>query len=230
MKTRNAMKRSSLIVAMLALIAGTEKRAEAGTILSVVGNNEGAFTIGGLAGGGGFSQVVGASWTQTGSYTDVAIAAFILENGGSDTINAYLVRGSVPQPVTSEVAHTSFNVNNGLSSPTIFMGLTLGPGTYTLVLASSTELGNTMGWEDSSAPTIQLDTGVSLNFKGYTSFDSSPPAYAPNDPNFLPQNGSAYLDYIVTGTAVPEPSSFVLAGTALMGLAGTGLWRRKAKG
>jgi hypothetical protein len=59
-----------------------------GTILSISGQDNGGYTVGGLS-GGPYSQVVGASWTQMQSYTNVYIYVDILENVGSDTVNAY---------------------------------------------------------------------------------------------------------------------------------------------
>jgi hypothetical protein len=139
----------------------------------------------------------------------------ILENG-SDTIDAYLVRGIIPQPKSNEVAHVSFTASGtGLFTYTVFSGLSLGAGTYSLVLDSPTESGGSAGWEYSASPQITLGAGVSTNGPAYISFDTSVPSYAPNDPNFRYTNQGVTLDYIVAGTAVPEPSSIVMAGLGL---------------
>jgi hypothetical protein len=224
---RNFMKRSALPLAMTAALIGGMGRADADTIVSITGQNNGGYVLGALS--DGYSQVVAASWTQTQSYTNVSVYVPILETG-SDTIDAYLVRGTVPQPESNEIAQTTFTAFNGLTTYAVFSGLSLGAGTYSIVLDSPTESNYSTGWEYSASPQITLGTGVSTNGPAYTSFDTSVPSYAPDDPNFRYTNQGVTLDYIVTGTvaSVPEPSSIVIAGIGLAVLGGFALRRRNA--
>jgi hypothetical protein len=99
-----------------------------------------------------------------------------------------------------------------------------------VLLSSPTSIDNRIGWLYSASPTIVEDTGVNLPFKAYTSFDTAPPAYPPDDPNFIPNNSGAYLNILVEGTpaAVPEPTSLVLG--SLAGLIGLGCaWYRRQR-
>jgi hypothetical protein len=217
--------RKALAAAMLGLMVGAVPATDAGTILSVSGMNNGGFSIGGLN-PSSFSQVVGLSWSQTQGYSDVAIGVPILiDVPAGDIVDAYLVRGTVPQPQSSEIAHTSFTLPNIVTVvyEALFSGLDLGPGTYSVVLSSLTSIDNRIGWLYSAGPTIVEDTGVTLLNMAYTSFDTSPPSYPPDDPNFRPNNtAGATLNIAVFGTAAPNPEPTSLVLGSLAGLIGLG--------
>src|SRR5271156_811648 len=91
----------------------------------------------------------GISWTQTGSYTDVTISAFLSSLGGSDgTGTVYLTDQIGPgTTVANQIAETTVSglAFGPATATTVFSGLDLGPGTYYLVTANNLG-GGGLGW------------------------------------------------------------------------------------
>jgi hypothetical protein len=216
---KNSPTHIAVAVTMLGFMFGAAGRSEAGTVISVTGQDNGHLVIGGLS-SGSFLQVPAVSWSQTQAYSDVFINVF-LAGSSSETVDAYLVRGTVPQPSSSQVAFTSFSTSAspGVMNYLVFSNLTLAAGTYSLVLDSTTSFQSSLGWAYTASPQIVEDTGVNLINAATSSVVSSPPDYPPDSSNFTPNSG-IFLDFVVAGNAaVPEPSSFVLASlAALFGL------------
>ena len=207
--------RIAMAVTMLGFMLSAAGRGEAGTVLSVTGDDNGHLVVGGLSGGGSNLQIPAVTWSQTQAYSSVFITVFLIDST-SDTVDAYLVRGSVPQPASSQVAFTSFSTspNSGVLNYLVFSNLTLAAGTYSLVLDSPTSFQSSLGWKYSAAPQIVEDTGVNLINAASASFLGSQPAYPPDAPNFTSDSGIS-LNFVVEGVAaVPEPSSIVLASLA----------------
>jgi hypothetical protein len=193
----------------------------ASTIVSVTGVNAGGFLLSGI-------QVVGASWTQTNNYTDVAISA-VLNGITTDTVTAYLTTQIGPGTTTaSEVARTTASLPGVfLQGVMLFQIPLLSSGTYYLTLSDA---GNSFdSWGDTATGLIAVDSGVTRNSDyAFTNFGGNPPAaYAPATP-FLIQSsapGAPILEYQVTGTAVPEPGTASLFGMVAVGLV---VWKRGA--
>jgi hypothetical protein len=87
--------------------------------------------------------------------------------------------------------------------------ITLAAGTYWFTLggATSVENGHFLGWDVNNGPSVAFATGVG-NLNGYE------------------EPGSNSETFSINGIATPEPSSFLLLGTGLAGLALLGM--RKA--
>ena len=100
-----------LAAAMMGLMVGVAGPASAGTILSVSGDNNGGFSIGGLN-PPSLSQVVALSWSQTQAYSDVTINAD--PGGRRHGRHRQRLSGTRhrPQPLSNEVAHTTFTLPN----------------------------------------------------------------------------------------------------------------------
>ena len=170
---------------------------------------------GGLSGAEGGLWVV--SWTQTGTYTDVTIGANIAVNGGNPseeaTGTAYLMTQIGAGTTISDEKETgpvSVMGNPGLNDmTTIFSGLSLGPGTYYLVIdPSSVNLADSLVWAAAGTPTQTLGTDVSdvMAFSATTTNAAFPPANT-----FA--TGQLTPIFSVTGdlgvTTTPEPSTTV---------------------
>jgi hypothetical protein len=104
----------------------------AGTIVSVTGTAAANFTLG----GSDQDEVLEASWTTLGSYFNVSIAADLGANDSlSPSISAYLTTGIGPTETDAdEIAGITFDPATDNEIDNLFSGLTLGPGTYNLVL------------------------------------------------------------------------------------------------
>ena len=116
--------------------------------------------------------------------------------------------------VANEIASTSFSGIIGLATSHPFSGLTLGPGTYYLVLGN---LNPGSGWQVVRSPVTTTGSGVTRNndqvaiggaaaYPPASTFASIPQGSGPND---------SALSYQVTGdAAVPEPAAvwFVAIG------------------
>jgi hypothetical protein len=184
-------------------------------------------SLGGLSGSqeGGLFAV---SWTQTGTFSNVSIAADI----ESDTPNSasgdvYLANklGSGATGTNIIAQNTSFSTNNNspftginlFSSP-----LTLGPGTYFLAI----NLGSELAWDASNPPTQVLDTGVTHNGDLMETGTIKSPAISST---FSASTVNGEFLFEVSGTptatvgAVPEPS---LIGLLTAGFSALVLGRR----
>jgi len=158
------------------------------------------------------------SWTQTGTFSNVTIAANLISSSGTASGNAYLTTQvgagtTTAQQVATTAVSTSNSATSGIPT-TLFSGLTLGPGTY-YVVVSGANLGLGTG---SSAVTV-VGTGVTANGDGVA---SSLASFPPASTFFL--KGQTALFSAVAGssappTGVPALSPFAMLATALLILA-----------
>jgi hypothetical protein len=193
-----------------------------------------ADAIAGMTGGSVTSIEIndpeGVSWTQTGSYTNVAISAFLSAFGGNGggTGTIYLTdQIGLGTTTANEIAETT--VSGLASAPatatSLFSGLDLGPGTYYLITASNLG-GNGLAWNEYSGNAAISGISGTNNFD---EFGSGEAGYPPS--SFLFTDGTHEFDFSVTGdiaAATPEPSSFILLGTGLLGI--VQMTRRKCFG
>ena len=150
----------------------------------------------------GFNQWLGATWSQTFTATGVAISSplghiFPVPNPLVLTGTAYLTRQIGPgTTVASEVARAAFErpATTTFTEVRLFSDLTLGPGTYYLVLVPTQDEG--MGWIATDSPTITLAAGAASGRDFFVNDDTGtldflyPPAstFVPSpafDPNKL---------------------------------------------
>lgn len=192
---------------------------QAGTILSVSGPETGAYTIG-AATPIPSVEILAVSWSQTQPYSDVAVSAWLNATQAGNTVDAYLMQGNLPQPVPNQVAHSTVSIAAGNGDYTLFSGLTLAAGTYSLVLDSFTSQPNGVGWLYTESPTIVKDTGVVLPHALYDSVPnpSSQPSYPPGYPNYKFSDSIGNLEFSVA--SVPEPASLVMLSLGLAAVAG----------
>jgi hypothetical protein len=157
------------------------------------------------------------SWTFTSGFTDVAIEASLTSPASGLTGNAYLMALAGPgSTVADELASTAFTFAQAgygvVSYVPLFSGLTLGPGTYYLVLSASNETSNA-GITVGPGVTYTTAAGVAVGTPQFSTSEALyPPATAWSDSGFRNRF------FTVTGEAVPEPASLLLLGTGLVGL------------
>ena len=204
--------------------------------LLVTGSGFGGTIVSDVFSGGSSQAVNGAfavSWTQTVTYTDVTVGA----NLGAPSIQAtstgmaYLVDQIGQGTTVADELALPFSISitgdtaiNEMT--TLFTGLTLGPGTYYLVvLPSSFGQSDSLDWHDVAPPHQTLGSGVTQN----ASLQASSPS------GFGPANtfSSTSINPIfrVTGNlvpvATPEPASLLLGAAGLTAIL---LRRRRAQG
>jgi len=156
------------------------------------------------------------SWTQTGTFDDVTIAA-ALESGlplqatGTAYLSNKLGTGAGGGNVLDTFAVSTNNNDPGLLI-TLFTGLTLGPGTYYLSIND----GSGLYWVEAGSPVRTLASGVTegSNFKSSGAIGTPPIST-----NFVDYT-SAHPLFEVSGTpvgsaATPEPSTIVFLVTGL---------------
>ena len=123
--------------------------------------------------GGQFSNVVAASWTQATSFSNITINASLVSIDDSfRSGTAYLMKaiGSGTTPLSELVAPAVFTVPVGsqfgpVPLTVLFSGLSLGPGTYYLVLSApfrNETDGSHLRWQIATDPVITTTTSVTI--------------------------------------------------------------------
>jgi hypothetical protein len=175
---------------------------------------------GAVAVGGPTNQMLAVSWTQTSTFTDVIIQALIFSNNPNfDEGTAWLTQSIGPGTSPgSELAQTAVTFPVFGAPTTLFSGVTLGPGTWYLILSSPVKALNLGWWNGNGTPVT--GAGVTMGETLLTAAQFANDAYAPGS-NFIGSYPS--LAFSVTGTevptTVPEPASLMLTGCGLLGLA-----------
>jgi len=164
--------------------------------------------------GGANSNVVAASWTQAASFSDVTIDASLATDLATfQTGTAYLMSAIGPgtTPASEVVAPAGFAApfvaqpNGPVPLTVLFSGLSLGPGTYYLVL--SAPFGNQIPaqsplfWQIPTDPVITTAASVTLgtSFEANTVLSTVNPF--PPASSFLFPTSMLMFDV----TSVPEP-------------------------
>lgn len=211
-----------VLILLISLIGGV---LNAATIVSVQSANlyTGGFNV-------NVDQTQAVSWRSTNSYTGVSISIQAIGIPGVTTTGtAYLTNSIGPGTTNTNLvaAPSSFVVDfTGrvyTQGPiTVFSGLTLGPGTYFLVISSTApDFNSGFAWASAShAQTVVTAPGVD---RGVDRIGTTQGLFAPAY-NFQPSLffESSPLAYIVTGDVntsneVPEPSSGALCVCAVGG-------------
>lgn len=166
-------------------------------------------TAGGTSGSN--NAFLAVSWTQTGTFDDVTIAAQL--KSGLPTLStgtAYLSNDLGSGASAGNLLHTdSIMTNNNADGVliTLFTGLTLGPGTYDLSIKGDGGL----YWSEAGSPVQTLASGVT---QGADLVASGTVGTPPISTSFVDLNIHPLFD--VTGnpvagtTGTPEPSMLVL--------------------
>jgi hypothetical protein len=186
-------------------------------------------SISGTSGGQG--GILAVSWTETGSFTNVSIGAVLASSNGLSTATgtAYLMNLIGPSATSANEVTTPFSGisvagNNSLNEIPLFSGLSLGPGTYFLVIVP-TDFNqiDSLDWDLTNPGSVALGSGVTQNSDEDVS--GSPAGFGPAS-TFVNQTNRQLFS--VTGDAasgpppsgVPEPASItmLLSAVAVMGL------------
>jgi hypothetical protein len=186
------------------------------------------------SGGGPFA----VSWTQTGSYTNVAIGAVLASDNGLSTATgtAYLMNLIGPSATSANEVTTPFTGiaaggNNSLSEVPLFSGLSLGPGTYYLVIVPADfNQVDSLDWDFTTTAAVTLGSGVTENSDQVVS--GSPAGFGPASTFVTEANHQLFS---VTGDASqgpPPPSGAPEPSTVMMmagGLAAIGTFARRSR-
>jgi hypothetical protein len=197
------------------------------------------------------------SWAQTGSYSNVSVYALLAPGpnvpvNGSGLGVAYLTNsiGSGTTAVSNQIATAPFSVPGGISQVLgtfvpLFTGLTLGPGTYYLVLTGvSTDPQFEPDWRFDTPATVSTDAGVTSDPRALCATNLDPAqfnggcgfplnSYVPASPfldwNLAPPGTNCpscrFSIFVVSNPDVPEPASSVPLAIAVIWGA---ILRRKA--
>lgn len=202
--------------------------AHAETVVSVegpVGPGLG-FAIGGI-------QDLAVHWSETTSFSNVNITADVAcsqKCGASMTVNAWLMTAIGPgSSALEQIAASTASISPVLSFVDLFSGLTLGPGDYYLVLASTDPSAFWAGTSDING-TVTTGLGVLREDKIIVANNiingaSLDPAFPPGStfielPTTPDSGGSNDVEFAVTGqtaVSVPEPSSLLLTAVGFFG-------------
>lgn len=142
-------------------------------------------------------EFTAVSWTQTNAYLDVSISARLYSVAEGDRGTAYLTTRTGPGTTSADqVAVASFSFPINPSPIVLFSNLTLGPGTYYLIVAGATNYWS--DWFGSSGANVTLDEGVTHNGNFYFN------AAATYLPASIPRTHSNLFQiFAVRGTRMP---------------------------
>lgn len=166
-----------------------------------------------------------SSWIQSVTYTNVTITAQLVGDKGAQTGTAYLMNQVGPGTTAANEVAAAFDIADGIPASvpfTLFSGLTLGPGTYFLVINPTSP---SLQWDFGlTLPITTLGTGVTTGAQPdqiSSLLDPFPPATVFNQPG---QHIFSVTGDLVGVAGTPEPAS---AAIVLAGLCGIGLVRRR---
>ena len=204
---------------ILGVILFTAVAANAATIFDVTGPSPFGFAN---------QSVLVTGWRQLATYNSVTITAPLEDNSSGGPIGGvegvvYLMNhvGPGTTPANEVAPPVSISgLTNTFTTRTLFSGLTLGPGDYYLVFASTNSNPLSMSVEGSSTPTVTTGAGVtSLGSDGQIVAASYPPA----TPVTLTQPANLFVNvsgtFVSLSAAIPMLSPwvlFLLAGTLLV--------------
>ncbi|MBI4906953.1 MAG: hypothetical protein HY820_25220 [Acidobacteria bacterium] len=194
-----------------------------------------------MALGGSFERIVVQPWTQLETYANVQIAAEVfITDGTSPHVGSAWLTNSVGAGATNAnvIATADFTFPVAATSSAavpmtvMFGGLTLGPGTYYLILTGDTVNANARGWRANAAATVVTANGITTEkqrFADNLGFGVLNTGFVPAS-TFVEPSSNALLLFTVTGDLanVPEPSGMAMVG--LVGLLLVGFVRRVAAG
>jgi hypothetical protein len=160
-----------------------------------------------------------ASWQQTGTFSGVSITAKLLDFSASApaTATAFLTNqiGAGTTQLANEVANGPISISNTTyTNVLLFSGLTLGPGTYYLVIQN----GSNLSWGGTFGTPTTVQTGAGVTVGPTSGFAFGPPA--PYAPASTFTNKTTRFLFSVTGNAgaaVPEPALGLLVSAGLGG-------------
>jgi hypothetical protein len=150
----------------------------------------------------------GISLITTEAYINVDVSISLAGDSGGMAI-AYLTTKIGPGTTTAnQIASTSFDFPSTPSLAPIFSGLNLAAGTYYLIIEETAEGSSGNGlWNGTPSPDANLAANVTDN--GEYSYFNSTSGYIPAAP--FSRSSINYLDFAITGSAVPEPAAAWLA-------------------
>jgi hypothetical protein len=191
--------RKALLFAISSMMSFVSLRAD--TIISVTGPHGSTLALGAT------NQILVTSWSSTQTYSNVSIAFESIF--GPFTGTAYLMTQIGPGTTTAQqVASGSYSVlSSSLSLTNLFTGLTLGPGTYFLVVTSET----TGGWDTpytAGPPVVTTGAGVTRGAQYIVNDGNGVPnlAYPPAS-TFSALNPVYDLKFLLEGVGLPTPTS-----------------------
>ena len=199
--------------------------AEADTVASVNGPISNFYDA-------GDAEYLAQSWTTTNAFSNVSISA-ALESTGDTALpaTAWLLTALGPSTTAADIlATTNISVPVGNTSELpLFSGLDLAAGTYYLLISGP---GDLIDWQFTNNSNISTGAGTTWNGGQYSDFSNLDPAFPPGG-DFLPYGDTDNTGImLVTGdstTATPEPGTWMLIGTGLLGLIGRGRYIRIAR-
>jgi hypothetical protein len=187
-----------------------------------------AESISGTSGSSG--GILAVSWAQSGSFTNVSVSAVLASDNGQPgaTGTAYLMNligpsASAANEVTAPNTSISVGGNNSLTEDLLFSGLSLGPGTYFLVIVPTDfNQVDSLDWDLTNPGSVALGGGVTQNSDEAVS--TTPAGFGPASTFATQANRQLFL---VTGDAsqnppppngAPEPSTIATMAGGLIWL------------
>jgi hypothetical protein len=200
----------AVCIAMILVCAGFTLNAD--TIISVDGPHGSTLALGAT------DQMLVTSWSSTNAYSDVNIDFH--SNFGPFDGTAYLMTRIGPGTTAAdEVVSNAYSATSGSPSLTrLFSGLTLGPGSYYLVV-TSLPVG---GWDTpytAGSAVLSIGLGVTRGAQYIVNDGNGPPDLGYPPPSLFSELDFYDLEFQVTGSptsSAPEPATLPWMGVGFM--------------
>jgi len=191
--------------AFLLIVATADLAESQGTIISITGPPDTTHQFG--AGLTATGYPAGVSWIATSAFSNVKISIPLDADAGATGMAYLTTKIGSGTTAANALASSSFSFPSVSSLTTVLSGLSLGAGTYYLIV-QQTATGSTGDglWDGTPSPIIASVSSITANGEYFYLNPTS--GYPPASP--FSEAFATHFEYNITSSSVPEPATYSL--------------------